>query len=286
MVLVVARAVVVIAVRVVVAVVGVIVVANDKFVRADGQRVGAGPFERILGLEELGVDFDGAVEIETADVEDAIEGDVGVLGAMDFGDGVDRTDAGLERREFGGGDEVGFVEDDDVGEGELLHGFVVGAEVLEDVFRVHDGDDGVEAEVGLHLVVGEKRLGDGARIGEAGGLDEDAIEGFLALHEAAEDADEIAAHGAADAAVVHLEELLVGLDDQLVVHADLAEFVFDHGEFLAVLLGQNAVEERGFAGAEEAGEDGDWNGHEKEERLSLANGSRRATPERDRALFL
>jgi hypothetical protein len=158
--------------------------------------------------------------------------------------------------------------------------------VLKDVLGVDYGYDGIEAEVGLHLVVGKKRLRDGAWVSEAGGLDEDAVEGLLTLHEAAEDADEITAHGAADAAVVHLEELFVGLDNELVVHANLAEFIFDHGEFLAVLLGQNAVEERGFAGAEEAGEDGDWNGHEKEERLSLANGSRRATPERDRALFL
>jgi len=30
-----------------------------------------------------------------------------------------------------------------------------------------------------------------------------------------------------------------------------------------VLLGEDAVEERGFAGAEEAGEDGDRNGHEE-----------------------
>jgi len=53
-----------------------------------------------------------------------------------------------------------------------------------------------------------------------------------------------------------------------------------------VLLGEDAVEERGFAGAEEAGEDGDRNGHEKKKKLSLAKGSRRATPERDQALFL
>jgi FtsP/CotA-like multicopper oxidase with cupredoxin domain len=46
---------------VIVVVVGVIMVANDEFVGADGQRVGAGPFEGIFRLEELGVDFDGAI---------------------------------------------------------------------------------------------------------------------------------------------------------------------------------------------------------------------------------
>ena len=42
-----------------------------------------------------------------------------------------------------------------------------------------------------------------------------------------------------------------------VVDADLAELVLDHGDALAVLLGEDAVEQRGLAGAEEAGEDGD-----------------------------
>jgi len=263
MVLVVALVVVVVTVRVIVVVVGVIMVANDKFVGADGQSVGAGPFEGIFRLEELGVDFDGAVEVEAADVEDAVEGDVGVLSAMNFRDGVDRTDAGLEGREFGGGDEIGFVENYDVSEGELLHGFVVGTEVLKDVLSVYDGYDGIEAEVGLHLVVGEKRLRDRAGVSEAGGLDEDAVERLLTLHEAAEDADEVTAHGAADAAVVHLEELFIGLDNELVVHTDLAEFVFNHSDFFTVLLGENAIEERGFAGAKEAGENGDRNRHEK-----------------------
>ncbi len=128
------------------------------------------------------------------------------------------------------------------------------------MLRVDDGDDRVEAELLLHLRIGEEGLGDGRRIRQAGGLDEDGVEAVLALHQPAEDAEEIAAHGAADAAVVHLEDLLVALDDELVVHADLAELVFDDGDLAAVLLGQDAVEQRGFAGAEEAGEDGDGNG--------------------------
>jgi hypothetical protein len=50
-----------------------------------------------------------------------------------------------------------------------------------------------------------------------------------------DDADEIAANGAADAAVVHLEDFLVGADDEVVVDADLAELVDDDGEALAVV---------------------------------------------------
>ena len=58
-----------------------------------------------------------------------------------------------------------------------------------------------------------------------------------------DDADQVAAHGAADAAVVHLEHFLVGADDEVVVDADLAELVDDDGVFLAVRLGQDAVEQ-------------------------------------------
>ena len=72
-----------------------------------------------------------------------------------------------------------------------------------------------------------------------------------------DDAHQIAAHGAVDAAVVYLEHFFVGVDDDLVVDAEFAEFVDDDGVFLAVRLGQNAVEKRGLAGAEIAGEHGD-----------------------------
>jgi hypothetical protein len=111
-----------------------------------------------------------------------------------------------------------------------------------------------------HVVVHEEGLGDRHRIGKAGGLDDDGVEAAGAAHQAFHDADQIAAHGAADAAVVHLVDFLVGLDDQVVVDADLAEFVDDDGIALAVALGENAVEQRRLAGAEIAGEHGDGNG--------------------------
>ena len=115
----------------------------------------------------------------------------------------------------------------------------------------------------LHVLVDEEGLRDRRGIGEAGRLDDDRVELALAAHQAFEDADQVAAHGAADAAVVHLEHFLVGADDEVVVDADLAEFVDDDGVFLAVRFRQDAVEQRGLAGAEIAGEhgDGDLVGH-------------------------
>jgi hypothetical protein len=69
-------------------------------------------------------------------------------------------------------------------------------------------------------------------------------------------ADQIAAHGAADAAVIHLEDLFVGVDHQFVVDARLAEFVDDNGVLLAMRFGQDAVEKRGLASTEKAGQHG------------------------------
>ena len=68
---------------------------------------------------------------------------------------------------------------------------------------------------------------------------------------------QVLADGAADAAVVHLDDLLLGvLDEDLVVDVLLAELVLDHGDLLAVRLGEHALEQRRLARAEEAGEDG------------------------------
>ena len=109
----------------------------------------------------------------------------------------------------------------------------------------------------LHVLVDEEGLRDRRGIGEARRLDDDRVEAPLALHQALDDADQVAAHGAADAAVVHLEHFLVGADDEFVVDADLAEFVDDHRVAVAVRLAEDAVEQGRLAGAEIAGEDGD-----------------------------
>jgi hypothetical protein len=102
-------------------------------------------------------------------------------------------------------------------------------------------------------------LGYRGGISQAGGLDQNGIEPILALHQPTENTEEIAAHGAANAAVVHFKDFLVGLNDQLVINAHFAKLIFNHGNFFAVLLRENAIEESGFSGAEEASEDRDGN---------------------------
>ena len=157
------------------------------------------------------------------------------------------------------GDEVGLVQHDDVGKGDLVLGFRRILETIAQPFRVGNRYHRVEPRILLHVLVDEEGLRHRRRIGEPGGLDDDGVELALALHQAVQDAHEVAAHGAADAAIVHLEHFFVGADDQVVVDADLAEFVDDDGVFLAVVFRQDAVEQRGLAGAEIARQHGHWN---------------------------
>ena len=213
----------------------------------------------VAGVEEFRLDLEDAIQIERAAFQHVRQRDLAALGAVQFCVRVDAADAGLDFGEFGLGDEVGLVQHDDVGEGDLVLGFRRILQAVAQPFGVGDGDDRIEPGVLLHVLVDEEGLRHRGRIGQARGLDDDGVELALALHQAVEDADEVAAHGAADAAIVHLEHFLVGADDEVVVDADLAEFVDDDGVFLAVVFRQDAVEQRGLAGAEIARQHGHWN---------------------------
>src|SRR5262249_17497765 len=188
---------------------------------------------------------------------DTVQADDAALRAVGTGDAVHALDACLQLIDLLGRDEVGLVEQDDVGEGDLLQHLAGVLEVPADVVRIDDGDDGVEAELVLHLLIDEERLRHWAGVGHAGRLDQDVVELVSAFHEVAEDADEVAADLAAQAAVVGLEQLLLGADDEVAIDADLAELVLDDGDALAVLGGDEVVERGGGAGADEAGQHGD-----------------------------
>lgn len=105
-----------------------------------------------------------------------------------------------------------------------------------------------------------RSLGDRRGVGEARRLYQDAVEPLAPAHQRLDDADQVPAHRAADAAIVHFEHLLVGIDDEIVIDADLAELVDDDRELLAMRLGEDAVEKRGLSCSEIAGEDGDGGG--------------------------
>jgi hypothetical protein len=63
---------------------------------------------------------------------------------------------------------------------------------------------------------------------------------------------QIAAYAAANAAVAHFDHFLVRRDQQMVIDTDFAKLVDNDGDTPAMVGGQDAIEERGFAGAEKS----------------------------------
>jgi hypothetical protein len=69
--------------------------------------------------------------------------------------------------------------------------------------------------------------------------------------------DEIAEHGAAQAAVLQHHDGVVALRGEQMIEADFAEFVDHHRGVRHRRIAQRAIEQRRLAAAEKAGEDGD-----------------------------
>ena len=178
---------------------------------------------------------------------------------MDGGIGVDGTDAFLDVGEFVCADEINLIQHDNIGKGDLVFYFGGAFKLILQPTCINNGDHGVELCAGGYVLIDEKGLGDGGRIGEAGGFDDDGVEFALAFHQAFDDPDQIAPHGAANAAIVHFEHFFIGSDHEIIINADFAELIDNDSKFLAVRLGEDAVQERCLARAEIAGEHGDGN---------------------------
>jgi hypothetical protein len=116
--------------------------------------------------------------------------------------------------------------------------------MLFDVRGVDHGHDGIEKKLILQVLFDEEGLRHGTRIGESRGLDHDVVEAVAAFEKLPQDADEIAAHRAANAAIGGLEDFFLCADDEFLIHADFAELVLNHRDALAMLFGEDAVEER------------------------------------------
>ncbi len=203
--------------------------------------------------------FQSPVEVETTHTENLGDGDIGILSPVDFGHGIHLTDTFFQSIQFGGRNQICFVQDQHISKGDLFLGFAAVIQVEKDMFGIDQCDNAVQTVFLFDFLVREKGLGHGTGIGQAGGFDQHVIEFVFPFVEAAENADQVAADGATDTAIVHFKNFFVAADDQFLVHADFAEFVFDHGDAFAVLFGQDAVEEGGFSGSQEAGQDSNRN---------------------------
>jgi hypothetical protein len=115
---------------------------------------------------------------------------------------------------------------------------------------VDDSDHAAERIAAPNPLIGIQRLRNGCRLGQTGGLDDDGVELIAVLQQLKEASQQVALNRAADTTVVHLHDFVIRGQQQVMVDADLTEFVDDHGNAAAMVRGQDAVEERRFSRSE------------------------------------
>ena len=147
-----------------------------------------------------------------------------------------------------------------VGHRHLAHSLVVIGELVERMGDVDRGHHAIEPVAFGQEGLGHQRMDDRRGIGQAGGLDQHPAQALeLAPQRAHEEPlqrpHQVALHAAANAAGVEHDQALVDLLHQVVVDADRTELVDQHRAAVHLRLAQQVVEQRGLAGAEEAGEE-------------------------------
>ena len=169
-----------------------------------------------------------------------------------------------QRGDFIAGHQVRLTNKNLVSKSNLTARFLPIVQLGDGVLGIDQRQDGVEQVLLGDFLVHEESLRHGARVSQAGRFNDDTVkrEQALALFgsQQLQRFTQILANRAADAAVVHLDDVFLRVIDQyLVVDVFLAKFVFNHSNFLAVCFGQDTFEKRGLAGTEKAGKDGDGN---------------------------
>ena len=228
----------------------------------------------------------GARQVETAGSHDLCEIDLRKVGLDDPRIGIQRADDRPCRDPLVGRRRAYLVEDDDIGEFDLFDqqphqrpviafagGFAavgqkVGrAVVLEQVRRIDDSHHRIElrdvGEADTFLVAELEGRGNGQGLGYPGGFDQQVIEAAL-FGQPPHFLQKIVAKRAADAAIAHLHQLLIGprqigpaIADKSGIDIHLAHVIHDHGDLATFAIVQDVIEQCRLPGTEEAGQDGD-----------------------------
>src|ERR1700736_6739028 len=111
-------------------------------------------------------DLENAAEIKGIAAEHFGEIDTAAFGAMDAGIRIDSANARFDRGEIIPGDQIGLVEQHDIGETKLLLRLRGSIDLAEKVLGVDHRHDGIELGLAADVIVDKKRLRDGCRIGQ------------------------------------------------------------------------------------------------------------------------
>jgi hypothetical protein len=101
----------------------------------------------------------------------------------------------------------------------------------------------------MHYLIGKEGLDHWTWIGQSGRLNQQVIEFVWPSQQISNDSNEVTANGATNAPIIHFQNLLVHLSDQLAINPYLSELVDDYSDPNSVLVAKNSIEQRGFPGA-------------------------------------
>ncbi|MNY04682.1 hypothetical protein D3C86_1373720 [compost metagenome] len=133
---------------------------------------------------------------------------------------------------------------------------------------IHHGHDGIHRHTALDGRPLEG-LHQGLRQGKARGLDEDMLHLRLAAQNLFDGGLEIIRHRTADAAIGQFDDVFfraafnTAAFQNFAIDTDLAEFIDDDRQPLAVKLFEKTAQQRGFAGPQKTGNDGAGNAVQK-----------------------
>ena len=226
------------------------------FRRAAGRR---GPLERIFRLEKLWVELVGP-QVEAADVEHPVEGNGAVPGPVDGGDGIDPSDPRFEGVELGRGDQIGLVEQKMTSAKATCF---TDSSPASRCWRACLASTTVTMPSSRKL----RRISSSVKkvCATGAGLARPVVSIRMPSSRSLRLRRRPRMRIRSPRTEQQMQPLFISNSSsslamtQLVVDADLAELILDHRQLPPVLLGQDAVEQRRLAGAEEAGEDGDGN---------------------------
>mmetsp|Transcript_70658 Transcript_70658/g.111839 ORF Transcript_70658/g.111839 Transcript_70658/m.111839 type:complete len:270 (+) Transcript_70658:635-1444(+) len=217
--------------------------------------------ETIVHLQDL-------VQIKGLDAHDEVHVDLGLGGALDFHRLIDHANPPFHFIQVRLVHEIALVEDDSICEGNLFHSFVLDSfgllliQVHNEVLGIHQSHDAIQLHVLLHKVICKEGLSHWCWVCQPGGLNDHAIKSFAVLHRSLHDlletCNEISTDGATNAAVVHLNDILLhgqgSSFNETVINADLTKLVLNDGEAFSMELMKDVIQKGRFTTTEESSE--------------------------------
>jgi hypothetical protein len=156
-------------------------------------------------------------------------------------------------------DQIGFGDQQPVCQRHLFHRLILTIELMNCVDRIDCRHDGIEPQEMRDQWIVQQELHDRGRICQTRGLDENTAKrrnlATIASHQqCAQRLLEVAADCAANTTAREYSHLAIDALDEEMIKTDFAVFVDDDGAVLHVVVAQQAIEQRGLAAAEKAGD--------------------------------